>query len=348
MAAASCRISTAHTGRTASLFRSSALHTAPRASTRRRCARPALRWKVTASSSLGPTTRASASSGAILPSPPPSGLHPLLSSASTSGTPRPSSPSWPAMGRATWSWPGRTFGDNSKPRGEPATSTQRECDGNATPVTCQASVKVNSDTRTPAHPQRKPAIARRGNNVVVVWEDGREQGPNFPRIYASVSNDGGATWGTDMRVNRRLDGSDPGPTDGATSPSVAYDDNGRIWVAWEHRSGSPTAQADIYVAYWDGTTWSTPLAGGQGAAPDAQPGALASLSSGARRSSSGRITATARPTRTSTQRSGTGTPTSGMSTSLCSSAARRPRPQSQPWTGSGPFWHLARRARRLS
>jgi hypothetical protein len=132
-----------------------------------------------------------------------------------------------------------------------------QCNGNATPVACQPSVKVNSDA-DPAHPQRKPAIARRGNNVVVVWEDGREQGPNFPRIYASVSNDGGATWGADMRVNRRLDGSAPGPTDGATSPSVAYDDNGRIWVAWEHRSGSPTTQADIYVAYWNGTTWSTP------------------------------------------------------------------------------------------
>jgi len=148
------------------------------------------------------------------------------------------------------------FRDNTSPRRAGDIYAAR-CDGNATPITCQASVKVNSDTNS-THPQRKPAIARRGNNVVVVWEDGREQGPNFPRIYASLSNDGGATWGTDMRVNRRLDGSDPGPTDGATSPSVAYDDNGRIWVAWEHRSGSPTAQTDIYVAYWDGTTWSTP------------------------------------------------------------------------------------------
>jgi hypothetical protein len=146
---------------------------------------------------------------------------------------------------------------NNSSRGRQGDIYAARCDGNATPITCQPSVKVNGDT-DPAHPQRKPAIARRGSNVVIVWEDGREQGPNFPRIYASISSNGGATWNADMRVNRRLDGTPPGPTDGATSPSVAYDDNGRIWVAWEHRSGSPTAQTDIYVAYWDGTTWSDP------------------------------------------------------------------------------------------
>ena len=132
-----------------------------------------------------------------------------------------------------------------------------QCNGNATPITCQPSVKVNSDT-DPAHPQRKPAIARRGNNVVIAWEDGREQGPNFPRIYASVSTNGGATWEPDLRVNRRLDGGAPGPRDSATAPSAAYDGSGRIWFAWEHRSGSPTAQTDIFVAWWDGATWGGP------------------------------------------------------------------------------------------
>jgi hypothetical protein len=148
------------------------------------------------------------------------------------------------------------FRDNSS-HGRQGDIYAAQCDGNATPIACRASVKVNSDA-DPIHPQRKPAIARRGNNVVIAWEDGREQGPNFPRIYASVSTNGGATWEPDLRVSRRLDGSAPGLRESATAPSVAYDSSGRIWFAWEHRSGSPTAQTDIFVTWWDGTSWDGP------------------------------------------------------------------------------------------
>ncbi|MCS7056241.1 MAG: glycoside hydrolase [Thermoflexales bacterium] len=131
------------------------------------------------------------------------------------------------------------------------------CDGNATPIICIASVRVNDDAGD-ANAQTHPDISRNGDQVVVVWEDGREAGLNYPRIYASISNDGGQTWGVNMRVNRRLDGSPPGPRDAATRPAVAHAPDGSIYVAWEHRSGSPTAPADIYVARWDGTNWSTP------------------------------------------------------------------------------------------
>ncbi len=131
------------------------------------------------------------------------------------------------------------------------------CNGNATPVSCASNVKVNDDA-TAIHAQSAPDISRNGNQVVVVWEDGREAGINFPRIYASISNDGGQTWGANMRVNKRLDGASPGPRDAATRPAVAHAPDGSIYVAWEHRSGSPTAPPDIYVARWDGAAWSTP------------------------------------------------------------------------------------------
>jgi len=131
------------------------------------------------------------------------------------------------------------------------------CDGAATPVSCFASVKVNDDSNT-ANAQRRPAISRNGSQVVVVWEDTRDAGLDYPRIYASISNDGGQTWGPNVRVNKRLDGSTPGPRDSASAPAVAHAADGSVYVAWEHRSGSPVAPADIYVSRWDGSTWSAP------------------------------------------------------------------------------------------
>jgi hypothetical protein len=134
----------------------------------------------------------------------------------------------------------------------------RRCDGTTTPIQCYSSPTRVNDDNGARNPQRKPAIARQGNTVVLVWEDGRERGPDFPRIYASFSYDGGQSWSANMRVNRQLDGSDPRPTDSATHPAVAIAPDGSVWVAWEHRTGSPTAQADIYLARWDGSTWNTP------------------------------------------------------------------------------------------
>lgn len=131
------------------------------------------------------------------------------------------------------------------------------CDGTTTPISCGANIKVNDDA-SDANAQRNPAISRNGNQVIVVWEDTREAGLDYPRIYASISNDGGQTWGVNVRVNKRLDGSAPGPRDSAAAPAVAYAPDGSIYVAWEHRSGSPVAPADIYVARWDGSAWSMP------------------------------------------------------------------------------------------
>ena len=131
------------------------------------------------------------------------------------------------------------------------------CDGSTTPVRCSTPVKVNDDTVL-TNTQRHPAISRYNNQVIIVWEDTREAGLNYPRIYASISNDGGQTWGPNMRVNQRLDGSPPGPRDAATKPAVAYIPDNTFYVVWEHRTGSPTAPPDIYAARWNGTRWEIP------------------------------------------------------------------------------------------
>lgn len=131
------------------------------------------------------------------------------------------------------------------------------CDGSVTPVHCSTPVRVNDDA-VPTNTQRHPVISRYKDQVVIVWEDTREAGLNYPRIYASISNDGGQTWGANMRVNHRLDGNAPGPRDAATKPAVAHAPDGSIYVVWEHRAGSPTAPPDIYAARWNGTKWETP------------------------------------------------------------------------------------------
>lgn len=109
--------------------------------------------------------------------------------------------------------------------------------------------------------QRRPRLARSGNNVVAVWEDARERGPEFPRVYASFSGDGGLTWSPNSRVNKSLSGLlDPNTRDTAASPAVAYAPDNTAYAIWENRLGSHTAPADIYVARWmpGSTAWSTP------------------------------------------------------------------------------------------
>lgn len=131
------------------------------------------------------------------------------------------------------------------------------CNGNT--MTCAASnVKVNDDSARAD--QRRPRLSRNGNNVVVIWEDHRERGPEFPRVYAAFSGNGGQSFGANLRVNKSLSGNaDPNSRDAATMPSVAYVPDGSAWAAWENHIGSATAPPDIYASQWNGAAWSTPL-----------------------------------------------------------------------------------------
>ncbi|BCX03191.1 MAG: hypothetical protein KatS3mg053_1129 [Candidatus Roseilinea sp.] len=130
------------------------------------------------------------------------------------------------------------------------------CNGNM--MTCAfPNVRVNDDGGR--SDQHRPRVARSGNTVVVVWEDERERGAEFPRVYASFSYDGGQGWLGNVRVSRSLSGdASPSGRDAATNPSVAIASDGSVYATWEHHAGSATAPADIYAAQWTGSAWGMP------------------------------------------------------------------------------------------
>lgn len=127
------------------------------------------------------------------------------------------------------------------------------CNGVA--MTCDAvNTKLNSDEGRAD--QRRPRIARRGAQVAVVWEDHRDYGAEAPQVYFALSNDGGRTWGPDMRISRPF--TTPGRLDSATRPAVAFAADGSLFAVWEHHAGAATAPADIYAARWNGSSWDVP------------------------------------------------------------------------------------------
>ncbi|MFN3979978.1 MAG: hypothetical protein ACK4SA_06310 [Caldilinea sp.] len=127
------------------------------------------------------------------------------------------------------------------------------CNGVA--MSCDAvNAKLNSDDGRAD--QRRPRIARRGDQVVVVWEDHRDYGAEAPQVYSALSNDGGRTWGPNTRISRPS--TTAGRIDSATRPAVAFAADGSLFAVWEHRAGAVTAPADIYAARWNGAGWDTP------------------------------------------------------------------------------------------
>jgi hypothetical protein len=146
--------------------------------------------------------------------------------------------------------------DNNSANSKGSDIYAETCNGNT--MTCaMPNVKVNDDAGRAD--QRRPRLSRSGNNVVVVWEDTRERGNEFPRIYASFSTNGGASWGGNGRINKNFGGvADVNTRDTAANPAVTYAPDGTAYATWENRVGSATAQPDIYVAQWNGSAWGTP------------------------------------------------------------------------------------------
>ena len=95
-----------------------------------------------------------------------------------------------------------------------------------------------------------PAIALASDGVAyVAWEDWRNGDSD---IYAARSTDGGATWGTSVRVN-----DDAAGIEQRGDPAVAVDAWGTVYVAWQDRRNDPQ-DADVFIASSQdgGLSWS--------------------------------------------------------------------------------------------
>lgn len=114
-----------------------------------------------------------------------------------------------------------------------------------------------------------------GGDLCCVWLDLRHR---KTEVMASVSKDGGRSWGPSVVVYRSPDGS----VCECCHPSVAYDPEGRIFVQWRNSLGG---ERDMYVASSeDGVTFSQATKLGIGAWPlDACPmdgGGIAAVAPG--------------------------------------------------------------------
>lgn len=101
-------------------------------------------------------------------------------------------------------------------------------------VTWSDNIKVNDDsTANQIFPDL--AVDSQGT-VYVVWTDERN---DHQDIYAAISNDGGLTWSTDVKIN------DDTTTTDQNLPSLIVDEVGNLYCAW---SDGRAGNADIYFA----------------------------------------------------------------------------------------------------
>ncbi|MCS6848399.1 MAG: sialidase family protein [Anaerolineae bacterium] len=104
-----------------------------------------------------------------------------------------------------------------------------------------------------------PHIAAQGNTVYAVWIDQRNYlltpgGVDYS-IYMAKSTDGGATWGSNVRV------SNPDYEGTLDYPVIALGPNNQIWIAWtirrcsgsssDNRCGGQSRYNDVQLAYSD-------------------------------------------------------------------------------------------------
>jgi len=108
-----------------------------------------------------------------------------------------------------------------------------------------ANVRVD-DTGSNLFAQMGPSIAVHGNgNIYVAWYDARNGATNWD-IYYAVSTNGGASFGTNIRVD------DSAVSSSQTWPDIKVDSIGDVYVVWQdNRNGN-------YDIYFSRTGYTTP------------------------------------------------------------------------------------------
>ena len=124
-------------------------------------------------------------------------------------------------------------------------------------VSWTANQLVNSEATKSQGSQ--PMFLPNGNAVIVYWNFGIASRPG-PRIDASISTDGGVTFGSPKTVAMTTEYVEPSVRSGTWSPSTVADrTNGNIFVVYQTKfAGNPKI---AFVKSTDGgNTWSSPLA----------------------------------------------------------------------------------------
>ncbi len=157
---------------------------------------------------------------------------------------------------------------------------RRTPNGWSAPVALSSAVAVDGPSATYAVPPRTirhvpasvdPDVAVHGRQVVVAWEDDRDDptplrsgNPDDWAIFAATSTDGGESFGPDARVSPRHPARDePTPEGLEGSPARNVDTavlpDGTFLVAYQ--DPFPTGRANVTVQRSvDGTTWDAPTA----------------------------------------------------------------------------------------
>ncbi|MBZ0167167.1 MAG: cellulase family glycosylhydrolase, partial [Candidatus Omnitrophica bacterium] len=113
--------------------------------------------------------------------------------------------------------------------------------------------QVNSNTPTVSEVQHSARVCMDNNNhVYAAWIDGRDGASGgWRHTYFSVSNDGGVTWSTDVRLQS------VSFAKGASDPVMDCDDAGRVHVVWHDFDGQNMQDSTYYNSSSDfGASWS--------------------------------------------------------------------------------------------
>ena len=142
---------------------------------------------------------------------------------------------------------------------------QRDCEV----VSRQISSDRTTDPIGQHATQAEPDTFAFGSTIVSVFQSGRAFGGGAVAIGFSTSRDAGATWRTGLLPGVSDSSPQPGPSERASDPVVAYDALHGTWLTAALGISERTNSYYLYVnRSQNGVTWSTPVAAVTGSTGD--------------------------------------------------------------------------------